>query len=229
MLPGHLFLPESWWSLVTGWEQGCNICCVWTQPTHGYPCLLSSKCVFTLPRCMAGVDTHIALAQRFTNNLIYRPGLGIFQIGASSSPVLGHCLLFETLPSTSAPRSAKGCFILLLLHFVQKQWSFFGGFSLFFAFFQKLLGLFWLPALRCCSSFILKGSKWCNPCYSMGTFQSVVNKRIVGYFRRSRESCMLPCQQCEVQQAWRRSGWSQGSFWHQDFTLEFLRPPTHRC
>lgn len=180
MLPGHLFLPESWWSLVTGWEQGCNICCVWTQPTHGYPCLLSSKCVFTLPRCMAGVDTHIALAQRFTNNLIYRPGLGIFQIGASSSPVLGHCLLFETLPSTSAPRSAKGCFILLLLHFVQKQWSFFGGFSLFFFFFfwwyliiqelisQEFLVLFIFhlsicssqTQLRLCFKFILRSSNW---------------------------------------------------------------------
>lgn len=142
MLPGHLFLPESWWSLVTGWEQGCNICCVWTQPTHGYPCLLSSQCVFTLPRCMAGVDTHIALAQRFTNNLIYRPGLGIFQIGASSSPVLGHCLCclkhFQAPLPPDQQRAASFCFCYTLCRnsgvFLVVFLSFF-----FFCFFSKAI------------------------------------------------------------------------------------------
>lgn len=154
-------------------------------------------------------------------------GLGIFQIRASSSPVLGHCLgclkHFQAPLPPDQQRDASFCFCYTLY---RNSGVFLVCF--FFNFFQKPLDLFWLPAFRCCSSFILKGNKWCNPCYSLGTFQSVVNKRI-GHFRRNRESCMLPCQQCVVQQAWRRFGWSQGSFWHQDFTLEFLRPPTHRC
>lgn len=48
------FLHEPCWGLVTGWEQGCNVCELQTQPTHGCPCLPLPACVCSLPASVPG-------------------------------------------------------------------------------------------------------------------------------------------------------------------------------
>lgn len=71
---------------------------------------------------VAGLDTSIEPAQRFIgSNLTCKLSFGVFQIGVGNSPVLGHshvCVLFEALPSTSAPGSARERSLLLSLHYV---------------------------------------------------------------------------------------------------------------
>lgn len=107
------------------------------------------------------------------NSLTYKLGFSIFQIGASSSPVLGRCLKHLQAP---LPPHQEGDASFCSCYTVCP--------SVPFAFFRKPLDLFCLPALGCCSSFILKGKKQSNPYSSMGTLQSLVNKRVVGYLKR---------------------------------------------
>ena len=75
-----------------------------------------------LPGGMAGLDTSIAPAWRLIgNNLTCKLSFDTFQIRASNSLVLGHshvCVLFEALPSTSAPRPVRERSLLLSLHCV---------------------------------------------------------------------------------------------------------------
>lgn len=75
------------------------------------------------PRARQGLTlASNASAQRFIgNNLTCKLSFGVFQIGASNSPVLDHShvwVVFEALPSTSAPGSARERSLLLLLHCV---------------------------------------------------------------------------------------------------------------